>query len=60
MMENDGKWGGKRDGAGRPTQERKKVQASLAVYKDDWEKIKALAKESGLSASEFIVKSILK
>lgn len=49
-------WGGYRPGAGRPSLPNTEIRKTKSIKFSDseWEKIKELAKESGVSASEYI------
>lgn len=54
--------GGAREGAGRPATGRLKIFANMTISgtPEEIEEIKRLAKESGKSASRFIIDEILK
>lgn len=53
-------WGGKRQGAGRPRGIKRPYQTlSIAVTVENAEKIRALAKESGLSMAKYITLKVL-
>ena len=53
-------WGGKRKGAGRPKGIRRPYKTlSIAVTEENAEKIRALAKDSGLSMARYITMKVL-
>ncbi len=48
-------WGGARQGAGRKPVEDKAKPRSIMATDHEWEKVKLMAKESGLSISQFVL-----
>ena len=51
-------WGGARQGAGRKPVEDKAKPRSIMVTDHEWEKVKLMAKESGLSISQFVLSKL--
>jgi hypothetical protein len=51
--------GGKREGAGRKPSDYPRRQRPLAASDKEWEQIKALAKNNGLSTNEYIIRQAL-
>lgn len=51
-------WGGARQGAGRKTVEDKAKPRSIMVTDHEWDRVKRMAQDSGLSISQFILSKL--
>ncbi len=51
-------WGGARQGAGRKPVEDKAKPRSIMATDHEWEKVKLMAKDSGLSISQYILSKL--
>lgn len=51
-------WGGARQGAGRKPVEDKAKPRSVMAADHEWEKVKRMAKDSGLSISQYILSKL--
>lgn len=56
----DGRWGGPREGAGRPRIKDKKKGRSIKFSDEEWDEVRAKADAAGLSMSEYIRERALK
>ena len=54
-MDNTKSWGGKREGAGRPTVDEKPKPRGVVFLDDEWALIRQKAEKAGLSTRKYIM-----